>query len=156
MAGDAADGMPVKAAKAPTSPLVPYPWTGFYLGGHVGYSRGSGRNTLLDPDPAASDASFGSLFGGLQAGYNYMLPSRFLLGVEGDISFPNFLDDGVVTTRPTPYSTVTEKLDFVSTLRSRSACFATSRYTLLKNRDAPSIPCSLHSRSFSGGAANSV
>ena len=55
----------------------------------------------------------------MQFGYNYLLPSRLLVGIEGDISFPNFLDDGIVTSRPTPTSTVTEKLDFVSTVRGR-------------------------------------
>jgi high affinity Mn2+ porin len=108
--------MPVKA---PATPVAFDPWTGFYFGGHVGYSRGSGRNTLFDPDPTASEASFGSLFGGFQGGYNYLLPSRLLLGVEGDITFPYFLNDGTVTSRETPHSLVTEKLDFVSTLRGR-------------------------------------
>jgi high affinity Mn2+ porin len=104
----------VKAAKP-----VPYDWTGLYFGGHFGYSRGSARNTVFDPDPAGSTASFGSMFGGLQIGYNYLLPSRLLLGVETDFSFPNFLDDGVVAKRLTPTSLVTEKLDFVSRLRGR-------------------------------------
>ena len=85
----------------------------------LGTAEGPRRNTVLDPDPAASNASFGSMFGGLQFGYNYLLPSRVLVGIEGDISFPNFLDDGVVASRMTPNSTVTEKLDFVSTLRGR-------------------------------------
>ena len=39
---------------------VPYDWTGWYFGGHVGYSRGSARNMLLDSDPTGSKASFGS------------------------------------------------------------------------------------------------
>ncbi len=103
--------------KVPVSPN--FDWSGWYVGGHVGYSRGFGRNTLFDSGPTASDASFGSLFGGLQFGYNYLLPSHLLVGIEGDISFPNFLEDGVVTSRMTATSTVTEKLDFVSTLRGR-------------------------------------
>ena len=106
--------------QAPPSVAVPFDWTGAYFGGHVGYSRGYGRNTLFDPDPTAAGTSFGSLFGGLQFGYNYLLPSRLLVGIEGDISFPNFLDDGIVASRPTPTSTVTEKLDFVSTVRGRA------------------------------------
>ena len=53
-------------------------------------------------------------------GYNYLLPSRLLVGIEGDISFPNYLDDGIVASRSTPTSSVTEKLDFVSTLRVRA------------------------------------
>ena len=107
--------MPLKAP-----PIANYDWSGFYVGGHVGYSRGYGRNTLVDPDPTAASSSFGSLFGGLQFGYNYLLPSRLLVGIEGDISFPNYLDDGIVASRSTPSSAVTEKLDFVSTVRGRA------------------------------------
>jgi high affinity Mn2+ porin len=107
--------MPLKA------PLIAnYDWSGFYLGGHVGYSRGYGRNTLFDPNPTAASSSFGSLFGGLQFGYNYLLPSRLLLGIEGDISFPNYLDDGIVASRSTPSNAVTEKPNFVSTVRGRT------------------------------------
>ena len=104
----------------PPSVAVPHDWTGAYFGGHVGYSRGYGRNALFDPGPAAVDSSFGGLFGGLQFGYNYLLPSRLLVGIEGDISFPNYLDDGLVASRTTPSSAVTEKLDFVSTVRGRA------------------------------------
>ena len=106
--------MPLKAL-----PIANYDWSGFYVGGHVGYGRGYGRNILSDPNPTAG-SSFGSLFGGLQFGYNYLLPSRLLLGIEGDISFPNYLDDGIVASRSTPSSAVTEKLDFVSTVRGRA------------------------------------
>src|SRR5271169_2266490 len=103
--------------KAP--PIANYDWSGFYVGGHVGYGRGNGRDTLFDPNPTAADSSFGSPFGGMQFGYNYRLPSRLLVGIEGDFSFPNYLDDGIVASRSTPASSVTEKLDFVSTVRGR-------------------------------------
>jgi high affinity Mn2+ porin len=108
--------MPLKAPPA----IANYDWSGFYVGGHVGYGRGNGRDTLFDSGPSAADSSSGSLFGGMQFGYNYMLPSRLLFGIEGDISFPNYLDDGIVASRSTPFSSVTEKLDFVSTVRARA------------------------------------
>ena len=63
--------MPLKAP-----PIANYDWSGFC--GHVGYSRGYGRNTLFDPNPTAASSSFGSLFGGLQFGYNYLLPSQLV------------------------------------------------------------------------------
>jgi high affinity Mn2+ porin len=107
--------MPLKAP-----PIANYDWSGFYVGGHIGYGRGNRRNTLFDPDPTAASSSFSSIFGGLQFGYNYLLPSRLLVGIEGDFSFPNYLDDGIVASRSTPSSAVTEKLDFVSTLRGRA------------------------------------
>jgi high affinity Mn2+ porin len=107
--------MPLKAP-----PIAKYDWSGFYVGGHVGYDRGYGANTLFDPNPTTANSSFGSLFGGMQFGYNYRLPSRLLLGIEGDFSFPNFLDNGIVASRSTPAGALTERLDFVSTLRGRA------------------------------------
>ena len=115
----AADVMVPSPMPRKTPPIVSYDWSGFYVGGHAGYGRGYGRDTLLDPGPSTIDSSFGSIFGGMQFGYNYVLPSRLLVGIEGDISFPNFLDDGIVSARTTPFSAVTEKLDFVSTVRGR-------------------------------------
>jgi high affinity Mn2+ porin len=109
------NSMPLKSP-----PIANYDWSGFYVGGHVGYSRGYGRNTLFDPNQTTASSSFGSLFGGLQFGYNDLLPSRLLVGIEGDISFPNYLDDGIVASRTTPSSAVTEKLDFISTVRGRA------------------------------------
>jgi high affinity Mn2+ porin len=107
--------MPLKV-QAPAD----FDWSGFYVGGHVGYSRGYGRNMLSDPAATSDGSSFGSLFGGAQFGYNHLLPSRLLFGIEADISFPNYLDDGIVASRLTAAGAVTEKLDFVSTLRGRA------------------------------------
>jgi high affinity Mn2+ porin len=55
----------------------------------------------------------------VQLGYDHVLPSRFLVGVEGDITFPYFAEDGVIVSRAAPQGSVTEKLDFVSTLCGR-------------------------------------
>ena len=95
-------------------------WTGLYFGGHVGYSRGWVNNTLFDPSPTASAPAFGSLYGGLQFGYNHLLPSRLLLGIEADISFPNFVEDGLTAGLGTAQGTaVTDQIDYVATLRGR-------------------------------------
>src|SRR5208282_4600829 len=64
----------------------------------------------------------GSLYGGVQAGYNYVLPSRLLLGIEADITFPNFetYENGVIFTGATPQgTTVTDQIDYIATLRGR-------------------------------------
>jgi len=93
-------------------------WSGFYLGGHFGYSRG---NFDLSSD-TNSTGSFGALHSGVQAGYNYMLSSHWLIGVEADMSFPNFLQtDDIVWTKPAMNNTtVTEKLDYIGRLRGRA------------------------------------
>ncbi len=95
-------------------------WNGWYAGGHVGYSGGNGSSSLSNAARTASRIGFGRLDGGLQAGYNRVLFSRLVLGAEADISFPYFFEDGAVSSVGTPQTgTVTEKTDFVSTLRGR-------------------------------------
>jgi high affinity Mn2+ porin len=88
--------------KAPV-PAAVYSWTGFYIGGHVGYAAGKTNWTATEAGATIPtlNGSFdlfnsydpfkgtGSYFVGLQAGYNYMLPSRFLVGFEADFSAPN-------------------------------------------------------------------
>jgi high affinity Mn2+ porin len=80
-------------------------WTGAYVGGHVGYAGGFSDWSARDNGGAGpvlrgsldffKGFSFskgtGSYFAGFQAGYNYLLPSNWVLGVEGDVSFPNTL-----------------------------------------------------------------
>src|ERR1700674_577099 len=107
--------------KAPPSVASPYDWTGVHIGGHTGYGRGRASNTLFDPDPAGSSNSFGSIYGGMQIGYSYLLPSRILLGVEGDISFPNFFEtNDAAAMRPTARGTVvTDRIDYLATVRGR-------------------------------------
>ncbi len=118
-AADLSDAMPVKAPPVP--PPVPYyDWTGFYVGGHVAYSLGRATSTLSDPDPTVFSNAVSSLYGGVQAGYNYVFPSRLLLGAEADITFPNFLKDGSIFMGVTPKGTVVaDQIDYIATLRSR-------------------------------------
>ncbi len=97
-----------------------FDWTGVYFGGHVGHSRGNAAVTLSDPDPTNFASSFGSLIGGVQFGYNHVLPSRFLLGVEGDISFLNYLSaDDLAWFRTTPDTDFAERIELMATLRGR-------------------------------------
>ena len=126
-ADDLSSSMAVKApatVKTPTAvnaPAAPhYDWSGFYVGGHVAYSLGRADSTLSDPAPTTSSNAFGSLYGGLQAGYNYVLPSRLLVGIEGDITFPYFFENGTIFTGGTPQgTTVSDQIDYIATLRGR-------------------------------------
>jgi high affinity Mn2+ porin len=79
-----------------------YDWSGFYAGGDLGYAWGSSKWTASSPGAPNVSGSFnlaqpidtfsetGSFFAGLQAGYNYMLPNRLLVGAEIDTTFPSF------------------------------------------------------------------
>src|SRR3954462_15633317 len=73
--------------KAPPAGALPvaYDWTGFYVGGHLGYGWAkkdwSDSFGLFD----VSSRSSGFLGGG-QAGFNYQI-GQFVLGAEGDFSW---------------------------------------------------------------------
>src|SRR5262249_49288036 len=106
--------------KAPARATSQFDWTGFYVGGHVGYARGNARVNTLNDDTDSFRSRFGSLTGGLQGGYNYVLPSRLLLGVEADMSFLNFLSaDEVAWLRTTPDTDIAERIDYMGTVRGR-------------------------------------
>jgi high affinity Mn2+ porin len=92
----------IMATKAPTisySNAAAYNWNGFYAGVHLGVAWGSSNWTEQRDGLAGSlnlyqgfDAfsEFGSWFGGVQAGYNYLLPNRVVVGVAADFSAPSF------------------------------------------------------------------
>jgi high affinity Mn2+ porin len=105
--------------KAPALKAV-YDWTGFYVGAHAGFGRGSSSAVLTDPAASTTDNVFDGMIGGVQAGYNYRLASGLLLGVEADISLPNYLtSNSVVSSIATARSAVTEQWDYVATARGR-------------------------------------
>ena len=104
VAAQAADMPPPLAFKAPAAAPAFYDWSGFYVGGHLGDAWGSSRWTANSAGAAAISGSFGlfepfdsftetgSLFEGVQTGYDYRLPNRFVLGAALDASFPAFPD----------------------------------------------------------------
>jgi high affinity Mn2+ porin len=97
-----------------------FDWTGLYVGGHTGFSRGSSSAVLSDPAATATSNVFDGVVGGVQAGYNVQLRSGLLLGVEADITFPNYLtSNSVVSSLATARSAVTEQWDYVATARGR-------------------------------------
>jgi high affinity Mn2+ porin len=97
--------------------------SGFYVGGHVGYMFGNAKATLGDPIGVAAAGGitpFGSLFGGVQAGYEHFFASRLMLGIELDASFSDYLDPvQVLSYRATGTGTATEQLEYLATLRGR-------------------------------------
>jgi high affinity Mn2+ porin len=105
--------------KAPAMRAI-FDWTGFYVGAHVGYGRGTSDAVLTDPTVTAGPGVASGMIGGVQAGYNYRFRLGILLGVEGDLSFPNYyVSNSVVSLLASPNSTVTEAWDYVGTARGR-------------------------------------
>jgi high affinity Mn2+ porin len=83
-------------------PASSFDWAGWYVGGHLGYlagrsdwsARSNGGTNSGSTDLTNGFDLFkgsGSFFGGLQGGYNVVLPSGLMLGVEADASFPNLV-----------------------------------------------------------------
>jgi outer membrane immunogenic protein len=150
MAADMRTKAPV--LKAPP-PVAVFSWTGFYVGGNIGYSWGRSRNdwnalapffdgsTICGPAGDAfcisgSDSNkLNGVLGGLQAGYNWQagntvvgLETDFQLsGQRGsqhfDMRFPTS-DPAIVGTASADY---TQKLAWLGTLRGRLG-FAADRW----------------------------
>jgi high affinity Mn2+ porin len=118
---------PVRAADIKLPVKAPYlqpmfDWTGFYIGGHTGYSLGVSNAVLSDPVPSAAvtDSRFSGVIGGVQGGYNWRATSGLLLGVEADLTFPNYLPSNAIISRLiSANSDVLHQLDYVGTARGR-------------------------------------
>jgi outer membrane immunogenic protein len=88
----AADLAPHMYTKAPAPIVAVYDWTGFYIGGNVGYSWGRSSTTgafsdaLTDTVLAAAATKFdlNGVIGGGQIGYNWQR-SNWVFGLEADI-----------------------------------------------------------------------
>jgi high affinity Mn2+ porin len=128
----AADGVVAPPFKALAAPY--YDWTGYYVGAHFGYATGyskwSATEAGADAATLAGSLDFfhafdgfkgtGSYFIGLQAGYNYMFPSRLLLGVEADVSFPSLTGGSqVISSELIGQATYQELVQFSGSVRGR-------------------------------------
>jgi outer membrane immunogenic protein len=84
VAASAAD-LPVYA-KAP--PLPPT-WTGFYVGGNVGYSWGpwdtASNQKIFNFESTTASPKVDGVIGGLQAGYNWQFNPQWVFGIEADV-----------------------------------------------------------------------
>lgn len=140
--GALADGGPRASIK--DSP-PPFSWTGFYIGGHLGWHRTDDGSYLVAPNDAATIAFWNTAcvtggscnpnhggakgdgaIGGLQAGYNWQM-SNWLIGVEADISgstsgathFNQELNTALVGPSNSWRSIATTNVEWVSTVRGR-------------------------------------
>ena len=100
-AADLSANLPVKAPVPYVS--TAYDWNGWYVGAHAGVIRGASNWSTTQPVANAPGlngsfnlpfnfdfmAGTGSYVAGLQGGYNYIFPSRLMLGFEADITAPN-------------------------------------------------------------------
>ena len=115
LAGDAED------ARRRRIPPSAFEWNGFYAGGHVGVGFADNRFSIIEPASTTLRDHSQRGVGGVQAGYNFLLPSRVMLGVEADATFMYFFesDDIVVERTTTRGSNLAQGIDYISTLRGR-------------------------------------
>ena len=134
-------------AKAPIFAEPIFNWTGFYLGGNIGYSwgRSSDTSTLTNSAGTVLFASTGKtaldgVFGGGQIGYNWQV-QNFVWGLEADIQGTNEKGGrtfvcpagvciptpvGIAPSAGTPVpATLGQKIDWLGTVRGRAGVTVT-------------------------------
>ena len=83
--------------KAQPAPVVSvYNWSGFYIGGNIGWAWGNGTVTYTPTGATAFSGTKDNFLGGLQAGYNWQA-GNFVFGIEGDWDWVNGKSCGAVT-----------------------------------------------------------
>ena len=108
--------MPVKAAPAPA--LYAPNWTGWYIGGHLGYGKSRFSTTPHEgqTDDGIANHRPSGLVGGMHGGYNWQMNS-FVFGLEGDLSATGW--EGNVYFPGTDSRFVTSKVNLLGSLRAR-------------------------------------
>ena len=105
------------AFKAPE--MVPYfTWTGFYIGGNIGYGWSDGSGTItFGPNTGPFSGDGDGVLGGVQAGYNWQT-GAMVLGIEADIQASGGRGNVSGNAGPTFYSG-TAKTPWFGTIRGR-------------------------------------
>lgn len=154
----AADLAP-RYTKAPVVAAIVYDWTGFYVGGNVGYSWGrastdgnltgtqnvsifrtagpnliSSTDTILASVPLTGRANVNGFIGGGQAGYNWQR-GTWLFGLEGDLQYSDERGTGEICLVAgcavgTGLLTANYRLDWFGTARGRVGFLPTERVLL--------------------------
>jgi outer membrane immunogenic protein len=118
--------------KAPPAAAPMFSWTGFYIGGHVGY--GWGNNDFTDPTGyfGTVGATYGNdtdgFLGGLQAGFDYQFAPNWVLGIEGQVSWSNI--DGSTSYAAPIGGTFSNDLNWLSSVTGRLGFTAGSNWLI--------------------------
>jgi outer membrane immunogenic protein len=153
--GALAADLPARApvyTKAPAYVEPIYDWTGFYIGGNLGYSWGRSSDTTAITNPAgtvlfsgADRTNLNGIVGGGQIGYNWQM-QNWLVGLEADIQgtdekgshgylcpqstcIPNIVGATVVL-GPAVAESLNQKIDWFGTVRGRVGVLAVPRVLL--------------------------
>jgi outer membrane immunogenic protein len=142
----AADLAPAPYTKAPVYVDPGYSWTGFYLGGNIGYSWGTSRDTSTVTNTTtgvvlfagADKSNLNGFVGGGQIGYNWQMQS-WVWSLEADIQgtgeqgsrafiyVPAGFNIAVLT--PVPVN-LSQKIDWFGTFRGRAGVLVSPKVLL--------------------------
>ena len=124
-------------AKAPPMVAQVYSWTGFYIGGNVGYGFSDDQTVGTTGQAAANIQNVNGgarpafvrqkndgFTGGGQIGYNWQFAPNFVFGLEADIAYTDFRTTGVVSTTALNgvdrlNNSFTSGLEYLGTVRGR-------------------------------------
>lgn len=112
-------GTTARAADIIPEPVAMTDWSGFYVGGHLGYgwANMSGcydcddESSVLD----AEELDFEGIVGGIHAGYNWQM-DNIVFGIEGDVSFTD-MDDSADA--PASTEAQSAEIDLLASVRAR-------------------------------------
>jgi outer membrane immunogenic protein len=104
--------LPVRRAPAPVPVVAPvYNWSGFYIGGNVGYGWSAGTVDINGVSFEGGDLK--GPFAGGQIGYNWQA-GQWVFGIEADGQWANIKEDYTFAGL-----TFTDKVDYFFTIRGR-------------------------------------
>jgi outer membrane immunogenic protein len=114
----AADQRPVFKTPPPP-PIAVYSWTGFYVGGHVGWGSDSvGWVHTHDGETHTGSMDGNAFLGGVQAGFNYQFARNWIIGVEGQNSWTDINGYSAFAHNGEPH-TVTSHMNWIATVGPR-------------------------------------
>jgi outer membrane immunogenic protein len=128
--GASAADLPMKAPPMVAAP-VPFSWTGFYVGGNVGYGWHD-RSVTFSPNDIIADLGVGTAppisfrtaggLGGVQLGYNWQFNRNWLIGFETDFALSDINGRGTSTFATVSNSftqSADERIKWFGTVRGR-------------------------------------
>jgi outer membrane immunogenic protein len=144
----AADLAPRPYTKAPAYVDPGYNWTGFYVGGNIGYSWGTSRDTSTLTNAAGTvlftdtvSTNLNGVVGGAQAGYNWQM-QNWVWGLEADIqgtgergthaftfTTPPIAGIAIIPGVTLPFA-LNQKIDWFGTFRGRAGVLVSPKVLL--------------------------
>jgi outer membrane immunogenic protein len=128
--------LPTKAPAYKAPVAVPYNWTGWYVGGNIGYGWGRDTGGLWDSTDSLSYVNYfkaggnvlpgvkpNGIIGGGQVGYNWQISPVWVLGLVADIQASDMHGTASATVAPPGFATSIQsnssKIDWFGTVRGR-------------------------------------